>query len=118
MEPIDMLFRFVERLYEQSPWLFWNVLAVLCGLMLLLWVCGVVAEAIARLKRQHFKESKANHRLFIWMRVGGFIVLYVALFPVMLVIAVVFFLWEDFKAARQILLESSETIRQAPSTRY
>src|SRR5216683_7168439 len=116
MDHTEMLLRFIERLYENSPGLFWNVVGLLCGLMLLLWVCGVVAEAIARLKRQEFQESKANRRLFLWMRVGGFIALYVALFPVVLVTMVVFFLWADFQATRRILLESSETIRQAPST--
>ncbi|SRR6266851_8798478 len=116
MDHKDLLFRMLEGLYENSPWLFWSVLGVLCGLIFLLWVCGVVAEAIARLKRQQLQEPKANHRLLLWMWFGGFILLYVAMFPVMLVIGIVFFLWEDFKAARQVLLESSETIRQARGT--
>ncbi len=104
----EMLFRFMERLYENSPGLFWNVVGLLCGSMFLLWVCGIVAEAIARLKRQQFQESEAKHRVFLWMKAGGFIVLGVALFPVfpvMLVIGAVIFLWEDFKATRQLLLE-------------
>src|SRR5260370_18205638 len=104
MDHTEMLFRFMERLYENSPGLFWNVIGLLCGLMLLLWVWGVVAEAIARLKRQQFQESEANRQFFLWMRVGGFIALWVALFPLMLVILVVFFLWADFQATRHILL--------------
>ena len=112
MDHKDLLFRFFERLYENSPWLFWNALGFLCGCMFLLLFWASVAEAIKRSRHQQIQESKANHRLFFWMRVGRLIALYVALIPVVLVILVVLFFLEDFKVARQILLESSETKRQ------
>jgi hypothetical protein len=106
MDLKDTMFRFMERLYETSPELFWIVVGSLCGLFLLIWVCGIVVDTIAKIKLQQFQKSEADHRLLVWMRVGGFVVLSIASFPVLLVFLVVIFLWAEFKSARQFFLES------------
>jgi hypothetical protein len=106
MDLKDTMFRFMERLYETSPELFWIVVGSLCGVFLLIWVYAIVADAIARFKLQEFQKSEADHRFLVWMRVGGFVVLGISAFPVMIVFLVVVFLWEEFKSARQFFLES------------
>jgi len=99
----EFLFRFLEGLHQYSPSLFWTVVGFLCGSMFLILVWAAVGEAVARLRRQQFN---ANHRLLLWGRVGGFVVLYVTMVPVVLI---TFTLWEEFKSARQFFSESPET---------
>jgi hypothetical protein len=97
MDHIHTLIRVMERLHEKSPEFFWIVVSGVGVVMISLLFWAIVAEAMAKLRRQQIEGQKASCRLFLWMRAGGLIALYVALTPVILVIAVVVFLWEDYK---------------------
>jgi hypothetical protein len=87
----------MERLHEKSPEFFWMVVIGVGVVMISVLFWAVVAEIMAKLRKHQMEGPEANHRLSLWMRAGGLIALYVALTPVILVIAVVVFLWEDYK---------------------
>ena len=97
MHYIDTLIHVLEGLHEKSPEFFWIVVSGVCVVMILVLFWAVAAEVMARLGQQQIEGCKANYRLLLWIRAGGLIALYVALTPVILVIAVVVFLWEDYK---------------------
>jgi hypothetical protein len=98
---IDTLIRFMELLHENCPWIFWFLLAVVCGFMTLLVLWAIVAQVIEKLRQQQIQGDDGNHRLSLWIRAGGLIALYVALIPVVLVVLVVVPVWEDIRPARQ-----------------
>jgi flagellar biosynthesis/type III secretory pathway M-ring protein FliF/YscJ len=97
VDHLDVLSQFLERLHEHSPELFWTVVGIVSGLLILVVLWAIVTEALAKARRQQTEGAKANHRLSLWMKAGGLIALYVALIPVGLAVGIVIFLWEDYK---------------------
>ena len=97
MHYIDTLIHVLEGLHEKSPEFFWIVVSGVCVLVTFVLIWASVAEAIKKLRQQQMQGRKSNNRLLLWMRAGGLIALYVALIPVMLVIAVPICLWVEYR---------------------
>jgi hypothetical protein len=97
MHSIHTLIHVLEGLHEKSPEFFWIVVSSVCVLMTSVLIWASVVEAIKKLRQQQMQGRKSNNRPLLWMRAGGLIALYLALIPVMLVIAVPVCLWVDYR---------------------